>query len=733
MRFLSSLTAKPAPARARLSRRGFLVLSGVAGAGLTLGLPALAAPAAPAAKSAGPAPFDAYLRVAPDGTVTVLSAHMDMGQGIYSGLAALVTEELGADPAQIRVEGAAGNTALYGNLAWGGAMQGTGGSTGMMSSFDRYRRAGATARAMLVEAAARAWNVPAAEITVERGVLSHRSGRQGTFGAFAEAAAKLPVPADVPLKAPKDWTVIGSETFRRVDSAAKSTGRQTFTIDVALPGMLTAVVAHPPRFGGTVRSFDATAAKAVKGVVDVVAISRGVAVIAEHTWAAIKGREALTVEWNLDTAESRGSAALMAEFKRLTTQPPTAVAAQRGDAGGAMTKAAKVVEASFEFPYLAHAALEPLDAVARMDNGVLEVWGGHQMPDIYQATAASIAGVAPDKVTLHVMMTGGGFGRRATPDSDVIVEAVECAKAIGWRAPVKVLWTRADDMAGGRYRPMFLHTVKAGVDAAGMPVAWQHRITGQSILAGGPFEAMMKNGVDPTSVEGVADTPYAIPNMTVELTSVKAGVPVLWWRSVGHTHTAFAMESMIDQLAVAAKADPVAYRRTLLADHPRHRAVLDLVAEKAGWGQPLPQGRFRGVAVHESFGTVVAEVAEIAVDNRGGFRVVRVVCAVDCGVAVNPDQIRAQMEGGIGFGLGAVLHSKITLTDGVVDQGNFDTYRVLRFNEMPRVEVHVVPSAAPPSGVGEPGVPPIGPAVANALAAAGRTVRVLPMDPAAQA
>lgn len=733
MRFLSSMTAKPAPARTPLSRRGFLVLSGVAGAGLTLGLPALAAPAVPPATGGVPAPFDAYLRVAPDGTVTVLSAHMDMGQGIYSGLAALVTEELGADPAQIRVEGAAGNTALYGNLAWGGAMQGTGGSTGMMSSFDRYRRAGATARAMLVEAAARAWAVPAAEITVERGILSHRSGKQGTFGAFAEAAAKLPVPADVPLKAPRDWTIIGSETFRRVDSAAKSTGRQTYTIDVTLPGMLTAVVAHPPRFGGTVRSFDATAAKAVKGVVDVVAISRGVAVIAEHTWAAIKGREALKVDWNLDTAESRGSAALMAEFKRLTTQPPTAVAAQRGDAGGAMTKATKTVEASFEFPYLAHAALEPLDAVARMENGVLEVWGGHQMPDIYQATAASIAGVTPDKVTLHVMMTGGGFGRRATPDSDVIVEAVECAKAIGWRAPVKVLWTRADDMAGGRYRPMFLHTVKAGVDAAGKPVAWQHRITGQSILAGGPFEAMMKNGVDPTSVEGVADTPYAIPNMTVELTSVKAGVPVLWWRSVGHTHTAFAMEAMIDQLAAAAKADPVAYRRALLADHPRHRAVLDLAAEKAGWGQPLPQGRFRGVAVHESFGTMVAEVAEIAMDSRGGFRVERVVCAVDCGVAVNPDQIRAQMEGGIGFGLGAVLHSKITLTDGVVDQGNFDTYRVLRMGEMPRVEVHVVPSAAPPSGVGEPGVPPIGPAVANALAAAGRTVRVLPMDPAAQA
>lgn len=728
MGFLSAMrAARPLPP---LSRRGFLVLSASAGAGLTLGLPAFAV----LAPAAGPSPFAAYLRVAPDGTVTVLSAHMDMGQGIYSGLAALVAEELDADPARMRVEGAAGNPALYGNLAWGGAMQGTGGSTAIASSFERYRKAGATARAMLVEAAARAWSVPAAEITVERSVLHHRaSGRQAGFGALADAAAKLPVPADVPLKQPEDWTVIGSESFRRVDSADKSTGRQAYTIDVTLPGMLTAVVAHPPRFGATVRSFDAAAAKAVKGVVDVVPISRGVAVIAEHTWAAIKGREALTVDWNMDGAEARGSAALMAEFKRLSAQPPTAVAARRGDAGGAMAGAARTVEATFEFPYLAHAALEPLDAVARMNDGVLEVWGGHQMPDIYQATAASIAGVAPDKVTLHVMMTGGGFGRRATPDADVIVEAVECAKAIGWRAPVKVLWTREDDMAGGRYRPMFLHTVRAGLDAAGAPVAWQHRIVGQSIMAGSPFEAMVKDGVDPTSVEGVADTPYAIPNLTVELTTVKAGVPVLWWRSVGHTHTAFVMEAMIDELAVAAGADPVAFRRSLLAGHPRHRRVLDLAAEKAGWGRPLAPGRFRGVAVHESFATVVAEVAEIALDDRGGFRVERVVCAVDCGVAVNPDQVRAQIEGGVGFGLGAVLHSRITLTDGVVDQGNFDTYPVLRMSEMPRVEVHVVPSAEPPTGVGEPGVPPIGPAVANALAAAGRRVRVLPIDPGSQA
>lgn len=718
--------APPVPSPA-LSRRRFLVLSGAAGAGLTLGLPAVRAEAQPAA-IAGETPFAAYLRIAPDNTVTVLSAHLEMGQGSYSGVATLVAEELGAAPGQIRVDGAAGNPKLYGNLAWGGAMQGTGGSTAMTSSFERYRRAGATARAMLVAAAAGQWGVPAGEITVEGGVISHASGRRATFGELADSAARLPVPAEVSLKDPKDWTLIGSETFRRIDSADKSTGRQAYTIDVRLPGMLTAVVAHPPRFGGTVRSFDATAAKAVKGVVDVVEISRGVAVIAEHTWAAMKGREALSVEWNLDAAEGRGTAELMAEYKRLASEPPTAVADRRGDAAAAFAGAARVVEATYEFPYLAHAALEPLDAVARRDGDVLEVWGGHQMPDLYQAMAAEIAGVSPENVRLHVMMTGGGFGRRATPDADVIVEAVECAKAIGWRAPVKVLWTREDDMAGGRYRPMYLHAVKAAIDADGNPLAWQHRIVGQSIVANTPFAALIKDGVDVTSVEGVSGTPYAIPNFTAELTTTSNGVPVLWWRSVGHTHTAYAMETMIDALARAAERDPVEYRRALLKDHPRHLRVLDLAAEKAGWSEPLTQGRFRGVAVHESFSTIVAEVAEIATDEKGGFRVERVVCAVDCGVAINPDQIRAQMEGGIGFGLGAVLHSQITLTDGQVDQGNFDTYEVLRFSEMPRIEVHIVPSTAPPTGAGEPGVPPIGPAVANALAAAGRSITVLPLS-----
>jgi len=537
------------------------------------------------------------------------------------------------------------------------------------------------------------------------------------------------VPAEVALKAPEQWKLIGSEDFRRLDSGLKATGRQNYTIDVKLPGMLTAMVVHPPLFGATVKSFDAAAAKAVKGVVDVVQISRGVAVVAENTWAAMKGREALKVEWDEAQAEKRGSAQLIQEYLAAADQPGAAIAANRGDVEASLKGAAKVIEATYQFPYLAHAALEPLDAVARMNGAVLEIWGGHQMPDLYQGIAAQIAGVAPEKVTLHVMKTGGGFGRRAVTDGDVIAEAVETAKAIGWKAPVKVLWTREDDMRGGRYRPLFVHKVKVALDADGQIIGWHHRQVGQSILIGTPFEGMMvKDGVDATSVEGVYDAPYTIENFRSEIVNAKVGVPVLWWRSVGHTHTAYVMETMIDEIARATGQDAVELRRGLLKDHPRHLTVLNLAAEKAGWGSALPQGKARGIALHESFGTVVAEVAEIAVDQQGGFKVERVVCAVDCGTAINPDQVRAQMEGGIGFGLGAVLHEELSLTDGQVDQSNYDGYLPLRIDEMPRVETHIVASTAAPSGVGEPGVPPVGPAVANALAAATeKRVRILPI------
>lgn len=710
------------------------VIKGVAaiGAGLTIGFAPRTSLGQSPSRGTAANPFDGYVRIGTDSTVTVLSAHMDMGQGCYQGLATLVAEELDADWSQLRAEGAAGNTALYGNLAWGGSAQGTGGSTAMASSWERYRQAGAVARAMLISAAARAWNVSPEQIQVEKGLLSGPGGRSTTFGEFADRAAREPLPQQVNLKQPKDWKVIGAANFRRIDSAAKSIGREMFTIDVRLPGMLTAVVAHPRLFGATVKSFDAGEARRVAGVVDVVQISRGVAVVAENTWAAMRGRDALKVEWDDARAEKRSSADRLAEYRALADRPGT-VAADRGDAQAGLARAARVIEAVYEFPYLAHAAMEPLDAVARLSNGMLEVWGGHQLPDLYQAVSAQIAGLTPDKVRMHVMKTGGGFGRRAVMDADVITEAVETAKALNWRAPVKVVWTREDDMTGGRYRPLMLHKVRVGLGADGSITGWQHRIVGQSILIGTAFEPMLvKNGVDATSVEGVHDTEYGLENFRTEVHNASAGVPVLWWRSVGHTHTGYVMETMIDRVAREMRKDPVALRRELLRQKPRHLAVLNLAAERAGWGSALPAGRFRGVALHESFGTVVAQVAEITMGERGPFKVERVVAAVDCGVAVNPDVIRAQVEGGIGFGLGAALREEIVLgAGGRVEQSNYDSYRPLRLEEMPVVEVHIVASTAAPSGIGEPGVPPIGPAVANAYAAAtDRWITTLPMQKA---
>jgi len=712
------------------SRRHFLIGATATGAGLVVGYHLLGRPASADTAAAAPPinPFAGYVQIGADNKVTVLSAHMDMGQGCYNGIATLVAEELDADWAQMDVIGGAGNPLLYGNLTWGGKVQGTGGSSAMASSFERYRRAGATARAMLAAAAAQEWHVPVGEITVAKGVLTHASGKQASFGELAMKAAAVPVPTDLALKDASKWTFIGNEKLPRYDSQPKATGKQDYTLDVKLPGMLTAVMIHPPLFGSVVKSFDASKAKAVKGVVDVVETPRGLAVVADNMWAAIKGREQVAAEWDDSKAEKRGSAELVAQYNDLAKKPGTATARNEGDIDQGFATAAKVLEANFEFPYLAHAALEPLNAVARLNaDGTLEVWGGHQMPDLYQAVAAQTAGITPDKVTLHVLKTGGGFGRRATPDSDVIIEAVAVAKALGGRAPVKVQWTREDDMKGGRYRPMYLHTLKAGLDAQGNLVAWRNHIVGQSILAGTPFGAMVQNGIDFTSVEGAANIPYAIPNLRVELTTTEVGVPVLWWRAVGSTHTAYAVEAFIDEVAEAAGKDPVEFRLALLKDHPRHAGVLQLAAEKAGWGTPAAAGRFRGIAVAEAFSTYVAQVAEVSVAEGGRIKVERVVCAVDCGIAINPDQIRAQMEGGIGFGLGAILKSQLTLTNGAVDQGNFDSYDVLRINEMPQVEVHIVPSQESPTGVGEPGVAPIGPALANAVyAATKKRIRVLP-------
>ncbi len=714
----------------RSSRRGFLIGAASVAGGLAIGFHPIAATAQAAAETLNP--LETLVLIGADDRVTIMSSQFDMGQGAYHGLATLVLEELGARWDQVEVAGGWGNPNLFGNPAMGG-FQGTGGSTSMSVAWDRYRLAGATAREMLVAAAAEHWGVPAGEISVADGQITHPTAGNLPFGAVAAAAAALPVPAEPALKSPADWTIIGDEALRRFDSAPKTNGTHDFTLDIQLPGMLTAVMIHPPRFGATVASFDAGDALAMPGVVDVVATSRGVAVVGEHMWAALRARDAVTVDWDETAAETRGTDAIMAEYHRLAGTAPMAMAMSEGDTATALEGAAQVLEAEFEFPFLAHAALEPLNAVAaRAEDGTVEVWGGMQMPDLYQMVLTEIAGVTPDKLRLHVMKTGGGFGRRAVFDADVLAEAVAVARALDWRAPVKVQWTRENDMRGGRYRPAYVHKVRAGLDAEGRLAGWDHHIVGQSIIAGGPFAMMIEDGIDVTSVEGALHLPYDIPNRSVGLTTTDVRVPVLWWRSVGSTHNAYVVETFLDELAAAAGKDPLDFRMEMMAASPRHAAVLSLAAEKAGWDTPPPEGRFRGIALAESFETYVAQVAEISLGERG-VRVHKVVCAVDCGIAINPDNIRAQMEGSIGFGLGAILDEEVTMTEGVVDQGNYDGYPPLRIDAMPEVEVHIVPSTERPTGVGEPGVPPIGPAVANAIrAATGRPVRVLPINKALQ-
>jgi len=491
--------------------------------------------------------------------------------------------------------------------------------------------------------------------------------------------------------------------------------------------MLIAVVAHAPRFGAKVKSFDAGKAKAIKGVSDVVQIPTGVAVLATDFWSAKKGRDALQIEWDESQAFKLGSKELFGQYKSLADKPGS-VARNDGDADKALQGAAQSLHADYEFPYLAHAAMEPLNCVVRLSQDGCEIWNGEQSQTNDQHAVARALNLKPEQVKIHMLYAGGSFGRRANPKSDYVLEAVSIAKAIAGKAPVKMLWTREDDMRAGYYRPMYFHRLQAGLDKDGKLIAWHQRIVGQSILANTPFAGMIKNGVDRTSVEGAANLPYAVPNLYVDLHTTDVPVPVQWWRSVGSTHTAFAIETFIDRVAAAAKQDPVAFRRTLLKDQPRHLGVLNLAAEKAGWGQPMGPKRGRGIAVHESFHTYVAEVAEVTVHDDNSFSVDRVVIAVDCGVSVNPDIITAQMQGGMGFGMSPALVSAITLQDGSIEQSNFHDYMVLRMDQMPEVEVYIVPSEAKPTGVGEPATPVIAPAVANALAqVTGQRLTTLPL------
>ncbi|MDK2125969.1 xanthine dehydrogenase family protein molybdopterin-binding subunit [Parachitinimonas caeni] len=715
---------------AELSRRDFLKASATVTGGLSL---AFWLPGTAEAINTDQFKPNAFIKIEADNSVTVISKHLEMGQGVYTGLATIVAEELDADWSQIKIEGAPADARRYNNLHWGPA-QGTGGSSSIANSYMQLRQAGATARAMLVSAAAEAWKVPAEAITVERGTLSHPpSGKKAKFGDFVSQALRQPVPEKVALKDPKDFKLIGKHAPRK-DSRAKTTGRARYTQDVKMPGLQTALVIHPPRFGSKVKSFDASAAKPMKGVFDVVQIPSGIAVLAKDFWTAKQARDQVKVEWDDSNAMTQGTAELLAEYRELAKQDGLVAPGKRGDVDAALAKAAKVINAEFLFPYLAHAAMEPMNCVVKLSADQCEVWNGEQLHTGDQYALAQITGLKPEQIKINMLFAGGSFGRRANPVSDYVREAASIAKAIDGKAPVKLVWTREDDMRGGHYRPFYLHALSVGLDERGQPIAWKQRIVGQSIMAGTPFESFaVKNGIDSTSVEGAANLAYGIANLQVDLHSPKHAVPVQWWRSVGHTHTGFSTEVMIDMAAHAASLDPVAYRLALLQDHPRHSAVLKLAADKAGWTKPLAPGkagekRGRGVAVHESFNTVVAQVAEITVKADGSFKVDRVVCAVDCGVVINPDNVRAQMEGGIGFGLGAALHDAITLKAGAPEQSNFHDYPALRINEMPQIEVHIIPSTTNPTGVGEPGVPPIAPAVANALAAAtGKRVFELPM------
>ncbi|CAN7377483.1 xanthine dehydrogenase family protein molybdopterin-binding subunit [Bosea sp. LjRoot9] len=709
-----------------LSRRALLAGAGALVIGLHLPEVARAQSARPAGGAAVFAP-NAFVRVAADDTVTVLIKHIEFGQGPFTGLTTLVAEEMDADWGQMRAEHAPADVKLYANLLFG--VQGTGGSSAIANSFEQMRKAGATARAMLVQAAAEAWKVPAGEITVEAGVLKHPTGKQGRFGEFAGAASKLPVPETVPLKQPANFRLIGREgAVKRLDSADKARGKAQFTIDIHTPGMLTVVVARPPRFGGKMASFDAAETLKVKGVVDVKPIGSGVAVYATGMWPAIKGREALKVTWDESAAEKRGSRELIAEYRALARTPGTVVG-KHGDAEAVLAKADKVIEAEFVFPYLAHAPMEPLDGYLEWDGSQALARFGSQFQTTEHATIAAVLGLPQDKVRLETMLAGGSFGRRAQVSQHLAAELAMVAKAIGPNRPVKLVWTREDDLTGGYYRPLFVHKLRGAVKD-GKITAWTDSIVGQSFFLGTPFEAMVvKNGIDSTMIEGANELPYEVADFACEVHTAKVGVPTLWWRSVGHTHTAYAVECFVDELLQAAGLDPVAGRLAMMGKEPRAMGVLKAVAELAKWNGPNSvEGRARGVAVVESFGSFVAQIAEVSLGSDGEPKVHKVWCAVDCGVAVNPDVIRAQMEGGIGFGIGHALYGEITLDAGKPVQTNFDSYRSLRIHEMPAVEVMIIASTEKPTGVGEPSVPPIGPAVANALARLGQVrPRQLPM------
>jgi isoquinoline 1-oxidoreductase beta subunit len=714
------------PSTNGLSRRRFLQAGVAAGGGLLLGLSLPCANGeAEAADAEGFSP-NAFVRIDGDGQIVLTMPYVEMGQGTYTSIPMLIAEELEVDLDQVRLEHAPPNEKLYGNPLLGG-VQATGGSTAIRAVWEPMRQAGATARTMLVSAAAKRWNVDPATCRAQSGEVLHApTGRSIKYGDLAADAARMAVPESVTLKRPEDFKLIGTPA-KRLDTPAKVNGTAVYGIDVRPPGVKIATLAQSPVFGGRVKSVDDTAAKAVKGVHQIVRLDDAVAVVAEHMGAAKKGLEALVIEWDDGLHAQLSTADILNELEQ-ATQDPGAVAQNVGDVVKAMESAATKVEAAYHVPFLAHAALEPMNCTVHVREDSCEVWVGNQVIPRAQATAAEVTGLPLDRIVVHNHLIGGGFGRRL--EIDGVTRAVQIAKHVD--GPVKVVWTREEDIQHDMYRPFFFDRLSAGLDAQGMPIAWNHRFAGSSILARW-LPPAFNNGLDADTTDGAINLVYALPNMHVEYLRVEPpGIPTAFWRSVGPSHNVFVAESFMDELAAAAKQDPVAYRRALLDKAPRAKGVLDLAAEKVGWGQPLPQRVGRGVSLQFVFGTYLALVAEVEVSTDGAVRIRRVVCAVDCGIAINPDTVQAQIQGAIIFGATAALYGEITLKDGRVEQTNFDTYQILRMNEAPAIEVHIVQSLESPGGMGEAGTSAITPAITNAIfAATGKRLRKLPIDTAA--
>ena len=707
-----------------LSRRGFLRAGAAVGGGLLIAfsLPPRLTRLGEVAAAEGFAP-DGFIRIGQDGRVTIVVPQVEMGQGTFTSFPMLVAEELEVDLSQVQTEQAPPSEALYGNKLVG--FQVTGGSTSIRAFYEPLRQAGATARQMLIAAAAATWNVDATSCRAEKGSVIHvPTGQRLDYGALADKAAKMPVPKDVVLKQPDDFKLIGTPA-KRLDTPDKVNGQTVYSIDVKVPGMKVGTLAICPVFGGKLKSVDDSKALAVKDVTQVVRVNDAVAIVAAHMGAASKGLAALEIEWDEGPNAKLTTADIVADMAK-ASEAEGIIARHDGDMAKALADADQKLEAIYEVPFLAHTTMEPLNCAVDVRKDGCDIWVGTQVIGRAQAVTAELTGLPPDKVIVHNHMLGGGFGRRL--EVDFIAKAVEIAKQV--EGPVKLIWSREEDIQHDMYRPYFYDRLHAGLNADGMPVAWSHRICGSSIIARWAPPAF-QDGYDFDTVDGAKEMPYSIPSVRVEYVRHEPpGIPTAFWRSVGPSHNIFVVESFIDELAAAAKKDPVAYRRALLDRFPRALAVLDLAAEKAGWGKPLPKRSGRGVSVQTAFGTFMAQVAEVEVSKDGEVQVKRVTCAVDCGVAINPNTIEAQVQSAIVYGLSAALFNEITLKDGRVEQSNFDNYRALHMNEMPAIDVHLVTSNEPPGGMGEPGTSALAPAVANAVyAATGVRLRKLPITP----